>query len=772
MSKTQDDRSLSVELRSLVKWSVSILGDVIQDRLGAKAYRRIEDIRARMTQLRQASEKKVNRELESVYHLLQQLSAKDQLEIARAFTLMLELMNTCENAYRTHRLRLHSKLRVYPKNTRIIYVLTAHPTEARSPDNIFIFHEIQKELIEAIRNGQTRSSERLRSLIDLAWQTSIVRDRKPRVQDEAEHIYSILLRDSNLSLLLDLSRETIPVAIRSWVGGDKDGHPGVNAEEMKKSLQLSRTLLLCYVRRQLDEAMALLQPMASDSLLAKFLSFKKKTEQISVLKARDAVRVANLHRDTAAICSHYQKQFGKALPAPLARLVQLNTIFPGWVVPLEFREDSAILMSDPSGKTLAIGQMMRAVAQMGGDPTWYVRGMIISMASTAEHIQIAVRMLEKNMGSHLIPVVPLFEQKEALDCGASIISVLLKSKKFKRMVETDWGGMLEVMVGYSDSSKEVGVLPSRIAVNEALNSIDRVCTRAGVRPIFFHGSGGSVDRGGGSITDQMSGWPRSALEAYKATIQGEMVERTFASPEILESQLLKIMQIEIGGLKKSSAAPPPALDRFSKKVVRHYQSVIHDRNFLSLVEKATPYPFLSELKIGSRPTRRSGALEVKNLRAIPWILCWTQTRILFPTWWGLGSAWAETSAQDRQKLKKAFHSHSSFRAFIHALGFTLAKIEFPIFDFYLRHANLSSEDYMQFKNKFQLELQATRRYFFELTGEQDCLWYRPWLGKSIELRAPMIHPLNILEVIAQRDRNLSLLRISLTGIASGMLTTG
>jgi len=444
-------------------------------------------------------------------------------------------------------------------------------------------------------------------------------------------------------------------------------------------------------------------------------------------------------------------------------------------VPLELREDSSMLMSDPSGDTLAIGRMLDRLGEYskGEDPCWYARGMIISMAQSVEHIRVTAKMILRHVGNSKIPVVPLFEQKQALDSGATIITELLRDKKVKKIVKEQWGNKVEVMVGYSDSAKESGVIASRLAVIDAINAIDQACKKSGVIPVFFHGSGGSIDRGGGAIRDQMAGWPRSALNIYKATVQGEMVERTFASPEILESQLTQICENTIPGAEKKDVRKKnPSLEKFASLVKVHYQEQITSPLFLKMVEFATPYSFLSALKIGSRPTKRAGTLSVAGLRAIPWVLCWTQTRVLFPTWWGTGTAWKEMGTTDKIALKKAFLTHPVFRSYIHALGFTLAKIELPIFEFYIRQSKLTQNEKEYFIRSFDEALVASKKFFKEITGENDPLWYRPWLAESIGLRASMIHPLNLLEILSHQDQDLPLLRISVTGIASGMLTTG
>ena len=329
------------------------------------------------------------------------------------------------------------------------------------------------------------------------------------------------------------------------------------------------------------------------------------------------------------------------------------------------------------------------------------------------------------------------------------------------------------MVGYSDSAKEAGVLASRLAISDALPKLEKVCTQAGLIPVFFHGSGGSIDRGGGSIEDQTAWWPKSALRIYKVTIQGEMIERSLATAAIAGSQVDKITRSAANGLTKSPEFKTDfAVKEFAKVISEKYRARITSLEFLKLVEMATPYSYLKILKIGSRPVKRTTQLTVKGLRAIPWVMCWTQTRVLFPTWWGVGSTWSKSSPAQKAALKMAFQKDPVFTSYIKALGFTLAKIELNIWKMYLEKSNLSKSEIESAVTEFQTEFEQTCKCYFEICEQKDLLWFRPWLGESINLRSPMIHPLNLLQIIAKQNKDPHLLRVTTTGISSGMLTTG
>lgn len=777
---TPERQVLPAELKALVRESVALLGEVIRRELGQLAYARVERIRRRMAALRGKPSERVRRELRLTLAELARLTPPEREGFALAYALMLETMNACENAYRARRLREHGAGLAPPFPDAIIYVLTAHPTEARSPENIEAFHQLQAILIEALEHGFDARRERVRHALELAWRTPLFRTRKPSVQDEADHVHSTFFRSSNFRTFLKFGQETTPAFVRSWVGGDKDGHPGVDRHATAGSLQSSRERLLEHTRGRLSEVKRDLElwreAPASRKLRSCLARVEAQLRGLARLRPGDAGRVRALRSSVRGLDQDYVRALGVDHPS-LRELHWMLQVFPGLVLPLELRETSDVFMEADSrrgGRRPAIEGMMRWISGIarGGDARWYARGLIISMASTAGHVHAALRSARRCMGDRAIPVVPLFEQESSLLGAAEVVRELLEDASFKKRVRS-WGG-LEIMVGYSDSSKEAGVLPSRLGIAIALEELERLCRRQGVKPIFFHGSGGSVDRGGGSIRDQARWWPRGALHLYKATIQGEMVERSFASPEITRGQLERIAGSASALLKRPKLYHPgPGVREFSARVAEAYRRAVAARDFLELVESATPYRYLSALRIGSRPTKRQVAeLSVGSLRAIPWVLCWTQTRVLFPTWWGTGRAWRESSASDRARLKRAFRTDPMFGSYVRALGFSLAKVELPVWRMYLERSGLDPQAIEVATARFEIELEASRRFFTEVTGKRDLLWFRPWLGESIRLRAPMIHPLNLLQILAVEDRDLGLLRTTVTGIASGMMTTG
>lgn len=768
---------LAPDLRHLVSLSTALLGDVIAHELGLPMFKRIEGIRRQMALLRGRPDEESFAILSALTKDFRDLAPDQRRAIGLSFALMLELMNACENAYRSF--RLSAAANAPPpdaaKPDAIIYVLTAHPTEARDPRNIRVFQEIQDVLRDWLRRGEPEEEQRLalKHLLETAWKTSLVRPRTPTVTDEAEHVYTMLLREEILRECLEFAGSRVPFYVRSWVGGDKDGHPGVDHKVMLDSLTLSRQKLIALSTRFLHDVRETLELFPSARLRRQLAIVERKRRALSDLRAGDVSRLRAFREALGTLNDSYEEDVGTLHPALRAHRRLLH-LFPALVVPLELRESSDVLLTK-SVRPLAIDRMLDTLAKIsrGGDPRWYARGFIVSMTSSVEHLKAAAERQTRAFGAPRLPVIPLFEENASLDASERIMRDVLNDKVLKRAIKDHWDGLAEMMVGYSDSAKEAGVVPSRLAIARALPRLEKACLDAGVTPVFFHGSGGSVDRGGGSIEDQIAWWPRSALRRYKVTVQGEMVERSLATAPIARRQLEHILESASHGLME----PPPQpeselLHRFADRISKHYRATIASENFLELVEKATPYSYLSALKIGSRPAKRASKIDVGGLRAIPWVLCWTQTRVLFPTWWGVGSAWTESSPTEKDQLRHAFANEPVFTSAVKALGFTLAKVELAVWRLALAESGLPAETAERAFKTFKDEFRKAGVFLKEITGEDDPLWFRPWLGESIQLRSPMIHPLNALQIIAAQTKDLFLLRLTVTGISSGMLTTG
>lgn len=757
---------LPKELRLLVREVTDLWGDIIQEEAGLEVYKLVESLRKSLKKFRDKSS--LSQEisaLRKIQQTLEGLPVSSLEDITHSFSILLELINTCENAVRSQKIKIKAPLRKRAISGFETYlVLTAHPTESRAPEMVEVLQQVQTHIYDY---------GKLKPLLRSLWHLRMAREQKPQVKDEAEYIYSILFRPEVLEVLFKEKNRN--VFLRTWVGGDKDGHPGVNAQVMLQSLGLSRSKIIKYLDFHFKKTKSDLEGFSAlsrrdsksdiDSSLAALELIFADLEKLDGVQKNDSLKVAALKSQMSIFEKGLSLSLRRRLPA-YSKACNLIRIFPSLVVPLELRESSEVFREKPEG-TL-IFEMLKTLKEIsnGTDPRGYARGLIISMCQSFKDLENAWAFLELALGkAPVLPLIPLFEQAEDLRNGPEISQKWIQSRNFKKF---------EVMLGYSDSSKEAGVLPSRLEIRSALNSFEQLSKKnPGLRLTYFHGSGGSVARGGGSLEEQTAHWPRAAFERYKVTLQGEMIQRTFSTQEIFEQYLDKVQSLGLGKSLKSSSKNSKVLLDFSEQISNFYRTSISDPRFLNMVEDASAYRFLEELQFGSRPSKRKKLEGISSLRAIPWILAWTQTRSLLPTWWGFGNAYSKMTVKQKAELSRLGRGQDPlFVSFLHQLGFTIAKIQPAIWHLYLEQSELSAEDKKYFFESFLLELKLTKLALKKITGKNDALWSKPWLKESILLRSPLIHPLNIAQLIAWKNGYTSLLREASVGIACGMLTTG
>ncbi|CDZ76609.1 Phosphoenolpyruvate carboxylase [Legionella massiliensis] len=801
------------ELSRMVSWSLSRLGKAIVEVYGKDAYERIEQIQLSM-QDTIGSETSVLRDvLHSLQIELSKLDRKALYQIAHGFSLMMELINVCESAYRIFRINQREEKAYTDLPHGMHYVLTAHPTEARTAEFLTLFKDIRDYLVEVLKSPYLMNEFQLDQMLKISLQINISNHEKPSVEDEAHYIYQYALTPHNIKLYHYLLTKGVPIQLRSWVGGDKDGHSGVNEKIMVKSLELSRSFFIHYIQKSLKEVLDIIKLSTAlcenKALVTQINQLIKKAQGLRKIQTRDYERVSAFKNGLTSIQTD-ALGFLNFKPEQFSIITSIFQLYPTLVIPIELREDSSVVKESlASIKKTTITKMLEQVYSIthGTDPKNYIRGFILSMVESAEDIKNGISLVKQVFNSYVLPVVPLFENQLALTSADTILNESITEDVKQRHLKL-WGGNYEVMLGYSDSSKESGVLPSRLMIARSLSSIQSTLENKKLRPIFFHGSGGSIERGGGDIKEQTASWSKEMMANYKVTIQGEMVARLFGSSSILKSQIDKFLDIYSQKDKCTDNGYPETPDLFGANIgknlrhpecnegspgiqemshcVRHdvglwedlllfctkvsqkYKALIQSEWFWPTIEQASPYHFLTELKIGSRPTKRKAGPDQRKLRAIPWILCWTQTRLLFPTWWGIGSTWLELDDLGKNRLKMLYKENAFFASFVKQLGVTLSKVYLPIWEQYLQQLTGSNK----YLKPFQSELKATTLFFYQITGEKDFCFHQPWLGESIQLRSTLIHPLNLIQIEAMKREDLPLLRKTVTGISCGMLTTG
>jgi phosphoenolpyruvate carboxylase len=443
--------------------------------------------------------------------------------------------------------------------------------------------------------------------------------------------------------------------------------------------------------------------------------------------------------------------------------------------------------TEGGARLLAVLERVREAQAESGEVA--CRTFILSMASTAEDVLAAFRcarhagLWDSERGCATVDIVPLFEQLGALDDGPKVLRTLFADPTYRRHVEAR--GVQEVMVGYSDSGKEVGLLAAAAALYRAQVALTQVAREEKIPLRLFHGRGESVARGGGPAQQAILALPPASLVGgYKATEQGEALDHKYARPElarrtlelVLGGVLLHVMDAQPRPSPEDEAVFREAFNTLAETGRREYRALVwEDPRFVEFFTTSTPLEEISALPIGSRPSKRkAGGLE--SLRAIPWVFAWTQNRAIVPGWYGVGSALEAYAAKPEGLvlLKRMYREWPFFRAVIDNVTMVLAKSDIAIAS---RYAKLAPESTRPLWRTIRAEHARTRRWVKRLTGEARLLDHNPQLQRSIALRNPYVDPMSFLQVELLRRKREGQevsrpLLLTLNGIAAGMRNTG
>ena len=391
-----------------------------------------------------------------------------------------------------------------------------------------------------------------------------------------------------------------------------------------------------------------------------------------------------------------------------------------------------------------------------------------------------------------IDVVPLFETIGALRASADVMDRYWSIPSVRRLVELR-GGVAEVMVGYSDSNKDGGIATSQWELYRAQRALREVAERHGLAVRLFHGRGGSTGRGGGPTRDAILSQPARTVDGrIKTTEQGEVIADNYGTPELARRHL-EMMTAAVAEASLLHTEPRhdeatiarwfDAMAQISDTAFQKYRSLVESDGLVEYFLAATPVEELAEMNIGSRPARRSGSIDgISNLRAIPWVFGWTQSRQIVPGWYGVGSALVEARSGGMADLiDEMFQEWSFFRAFVSTVEMTLAKTDMDIASLYV--SELVSPEYHGIYDDIRSEHGRALESVLDVTHQDNLLDAHPVLQRTLAVREAYIAPLSYLQVslLARRRREAAeerdpLLRrallLSINGIAAGLKNTG
>ncbi len=633
----------------------------------------------------------------------------------------------------------------------------------------------------------------------------------------------------------------------SWVGADRDGNPTVTAQVTRDAAAIHADHAL----RALENTTARVgraltihaasAPPGADLALALEAAETEHPELLAGIGARspeepyrtfvlflaERLRATRLRQadlaypDCAAFLADLRLVQASLVRAGAARqaygelqnLIWQAETFGFHAASLEVRQHSAVHAralaeieagGEASAQTAEVLATLRAIGWIQGRfGVDACRRYVVSFTRSADDVAAVYRLARLAVRSGpppVLDVVPLFESGADLRNATCVLDGMLELEPVRaRMAESEGqrgaGRELEVMLGYSDSAKELGPVSATLALYDAQERLAGWAAEHKVRLTLFHGRGGALGRGGGPAGRAvLAQAPGSVDGRLKVTEQGEVIFARYGHPVIAQRHLEQVTSAVLlasapGAADSARAAARrfrPVADRMAAAALRRYRELVEAPGFAEWLARLSPLDELSRMRIGSRPARRGGgsATDLAELRAIPWVFAWSQTRLNLPGWYGLGSGLAAVldGPGGLGEARQAYQGWPLLTVLLENAEMSLAKTDRRMA---ARHLALGGRD--DLSAAVLAEYDRTRRLLLEVTRHERLLANRPVLSRAVTLRDPYVDALSYLQLRAlaglragpgdaatagQRDQLERLLLLSVNGIAAGLQNTG
>jgi phosphoenolpyruvate carboxylase len=455
-----------------------------------------------------------------------------------------------------------------------------------------------------------------------------------------------------------------------------------------------------------------------------------------------------------------------------------------------------IPLADGPAELLATFRVMRDALE--GDPA-SLGCCIVSMTHSTSDLleplllarEVGLFRVQGDRATSLLDVVPLFETIEDLEGAADRMRELFSSDAYRLQLDAR-GNFQEIMLGYSDSNKDGGYWMANWALHRAQEALGRVCAEEGVRFRLFHGRGGTVGRGGGRANLAISAMAPSAHNGrIRITEQGEVISFRYSLPDIGHRHTEQLVNAMLLWSRPTGQGPasyrPSAEDEalmgdVARTSMMAYRRLVDDPALWQFYTRATPIEHISRLPIASRPVSRKAAVDVEldDLRAIPWVFAWTQTRYIVPGWYGVGAGLEQALDAGRgEEMRRLYGEWTLFRVVVDNAQREMARARLEIAGHYAR---MAGDGASACHAAIAADFAAARRAILFITGQQELLENSPVIRRSIEVRNPYTDVLNLVQVeLMRRDRAREgasdgevrrLLLQSINAIAAAMQATG
>ncbi len=891
-------------LRDDVRTLGTMVGDLIKEQGGDELFEFVENARRRSIRRREENEKPG----EELAKLVENLDPDLALQVIRSFSTYFQMVNTAEKVHRIRRRREYlrevghyqpggfedtlvklkasgmtvDELQELIDTLSIEPVFTAHPTEPTRRTILRKEQNLVRYLVDLLNPTMTAQETHaclanIRLLITTGWQTDEHPSEQMTVADELEHILffmtDVLYRatppfyeDIKMAVSRiygkDGEKITIPSILRygSWVGGDMDGNPNVNAKTIRETLARQRSLILdlyfnecaaisaklsqttervefsAEITAKIDEYRGVFQnayhavparhrnmpyrvflrlvqqrlqstydddifpyekvgqfradiQLLADSLTANkgehagLFAVKRLLRRVDTfgfhLITLDIRQDAEVHRRVVGECLG-EEDWDEWSPADrTTRILEA----------IETRESMPATLGTQARKTFAVIQAIAFCRRKYGPKA--IGPFIVSMTQGADDI-LSILLLaqwgELHNKRYEVPldIAPLLETVDDLDRGRDILKNLLSTKLYREHLDRR-GNRQTVMIGYSDSNKDGGLASARWSLQNAQITLVNAVESEDVELTLFHGRGGTISRGGSKTHVAVLGAPPGAVNGrLRVTEQGEIINEKYG----LRGIALRTLEQVTGSVALATAMPRhrgndmpewhDMMDVIADESRRAYRKLVYKTpEFYDYFRLATPIDLIERMRIGSRPSSRRSQQGIEDLRAIPWVFSWTQSRCMLPGWYGIGTGLAKAAEQfDNDAFRQMFAEWYFLRALTADAEMVLAKADLGIAEMY---SELAGELHDEFFPIIEKEHDLTRDLILEYSGRQTLLEGDVTLQRAIMLRNPYVDPMSLMQIdllarwraSGYEDASLfDALLASVNGIAQGLQNTG
>ena len=896
----EKDQALRDDVRTLG----AMVGDLIREQNGDELFELVESARLRAIRRREGNEKP-GEELDA---LVKNLDPATASQLIRGFSTYFQMVNTAEKVHRIRRRRDYLRdVRIYQpggledsliklkasgmdinglqallNSMSIEPVFTAHPTESTRRTILRKEQNIVKHLVDLLNPTMTPQEtaaalQNIRMLATTGWQTAEHPAEQMTVADELEHVlffmtdvlyramppfYEDIRAAVNRIYGDDGKQLEIPdlVHFASWVGGDMDGNPNVNAKTIRATLARQRSLILnlyfnecatisaklsqsvdcaAFSQGMLDKIeeyrgifqnayhavparhrempyrvfLRLVQQRLQSTYDDDIYPYEKVdqliedieliAESLSCNKGRhaglfvvrrllrrirafgfhmvtlDVRQDAEVHRRVVGECLGDENWMGRTAEERAKRIIEaINT-----------RESAPMKLSTQARKTIAVFQAIAFCRRKYGSRA--IGTFIVSMTEGADDVLSVLLLahwgeLHNRKGEVPLDIAPLLETVDDLHAGPEILEALLSSDLYRDHVKRRKNRQT-VMIGYSDSNKDGGLASSRWAIQNAQELLVNAMDSEDIELTLFHGRGGTVSRGGSKTHVAVLGAPPGTVNGrLRVTEQGEIINEKYG----LRGIALRTLEQITGSVALATALPRhrgseapewrEIMDVIAAESRKTYRHLVYDTpEFHDYFRAVTPIDVIERMRIGSRPSARRSQSGIEDLRAIPWVFAWTQSRFTLPGWYGLGTGLAKAIEQFGQEaFRDMFLEWFFFRSLIADAEMVIAKSDLGISRLY---SKLSGDLHDKFFPTILAEFELTRDTILEYSEHESILEGDITLQRAIMLRNPYVDPISLMQVDLLkrwRDSNRNDSRVfnallaTVNGMAQALQNTG